>query len=180
MNTLTCDVMLVGTDDYKVTRTIRRIQKWLARTGAPVQIRSVSGYIYEGLTSENVWDWAVARSWTVPEDALSMWVVRGAGGFAGGNAELRTAVVGDVVIEALKGETAKALSFLDQNHFKAKHVTRDAQIGTLLHEMSHMSPEFTHEDGGIMSQQWNWPFVGWPGVPKWRVWLNALRWKLDF
>lgn len=178
-----CDVLLVNTDDARVEGTIRQVQKWLTRTGAPVRIRNVEQNLFTPprFDAEDVWGWATRQPKSANGATTAViYVVQGAGGFAGGNAEARTAVVGDVFIEAVQGEWAAALSYYPMEDAARwrRTVTRDAQIGSFLHEMSHMDSNLNHESGGLMAEPWKWPWVGWPEQPKWLVWLNAIRWKL--
>ena len=121
-------------------------------------------------------------------DAAYRRVRHQAGGYAGGSAEARTAVVGDVFILAVKNEPAEALRHVPGD-WTLNSVTFDHQVGSFIHELGHMHPELGHDDSGIMAAPanyenvtggwWKFPWVGFPGQSKFQVWINAWRWKLN-
>ncbi len=93
----------------------------------------------EPLDHKSVWGWAVAIT-TFP--VLN--VVKGAGGFAGGNPQAKTAVIGDVFIDAVMGRFNcfnRILKKYPTHGLPYKLLTKAAQVGAAQHEWAHVMDE---------------------------------------
>jgi hypothetical protein len=92
-----------------------------------------------------------------------LFLVRGAGGFAGGSQEGRLAVLGDACLDALSGDLASCRRIL------GKHpglCTRHRQMGAIAHETCHIMG-LSHEDGGLAGADYvKFPNVKGPWEPK--------------
>lgn len=105
--------------------------------------------------SDNYWQWAI--TWFPPllPNYHIVVIAQGAGGFAGSHPECRVALVGDVCLDEIIERTPSAGQLLG---LPSILLTRNAQIGTILHELLHLSG-YEHQQGGIMAEPWKYPNI---------------------
>ncbi len=88
---------------------------------------------------KTVWGWAVGQT-TIP----TLYIVKGAGGFAGGNPQAKTAVIGDVFIDAVMGRFGcinRITKKYPTHGLPYKMLTKAAQVGAAQHEWAHVMDE---------------------------------------
>ncbi len=94
-----------------------------------------------------------------------LFIMKGAGAWAGSNTAPQgggVGVVGDAVIDEIVGREPSACKRI--TGWGAPQCSRDGQIGAALHELLHTFG-LRHEDGGIMSEWWDWPRAALPQGP---------------
>ena len=152
-------------DRGHILAAIEEINVWLAQHQGPWRFQhSIIGVSITGISDGDDSAWTECWRWKREQlpTARALFLVRGAGGYAGGSQEARMGIVSDGCLDGLSGDLGGCQRLFGRHlHGCIRH----QQLGAMGHETCHVMG-FRHEDGGLAGAEYvQFPRVRGPWEP---------------
>jgi len=144
---------------------LKELNAWLEKHDGPFRFKeSITGATIRNMREGDDSAWTECWQWKREQMAgeTVLFLVRGAGGYAGGSYEGKMGVLSDACLDALSGHLGACRRILSRHPTLC---TRHRQIGAMGHEACH-AVGFRHEDGGLAGAEYvQFPRVRGPWEP---------------